>query len=88
MVVAAVGAGGYYAGTGELPPVLAQFPVLFRLLDRAHAAPADSVPGLLIVSIDANDAKLWINDEFVYIRRHEMLAGSYRLRVVSPGGKQ
>lgn len=85
VVVAAVGAGGYYAGTGELPPVLAQFPVLIRLLERAPAAPADSVPGLLIVSIDANDATLWINDEFVNRRRHELLAGEYRLRVVAPG---
>ena len=85
VVLAAVGAGGYYAGTGELPPVLAQFPVLTRLLKLAPAAPADSVPGLLIVSIDASNATLWINDEFVNRRRHELLAGEYRLRVVAPG---
>ena len=85
VVLAAVGAGGYYAGTGKLPPVLAQFPVLTRLLERAPAAPADSVPGLLIVSIDASDATLWINGEFVNRRRHELLAGEYRLRVVAPG---
>ncbi len=88
VVLAAVGAGGYYAGTGELPPVLAQFPVLTRLLERTPAVPADSVPGLLIVSIDANDATLWINDEFVNRRRHELLAGEYRLRVVAPGYQQ
>ena len=85
VVLAAVGTGGYYAGTGELPPVLAQFPVLTRLLERAPAATTDSVPGLLIVSIDAKDATLWINDEFVNRRRHELLAGEYRLRVVAPG---
>ena len=83
VVLAAVGAGGYYAGTGKLPPVLAQFPVLTRLLELAPAASADSV--LLILAIDASDATLWINDEFVNRRRHELLAGEYRLRVVAPG---
>ena len=88
VVLGGVASASYYAGTGELPPILARLPLLSGLVaSRAEAVPEDPPGGLLIVAVDETDATLWINDQFVTRRRHELPEGDYRLRVVAPGFK-
>ena len=88
VVFVGVAGGGYYAGTGELPPILARVPLLSDwLLSRSEAAREDPPSGFLIVSAEEDDVTLWINDQFVSRRRVDLVDGDYRLRAAAPGFK-